>query len=124
MSNPTESFLSQLKSRLETQSHSAEFIGLVAERLAVGEQEYGDRSPSKPFADLNTEIAEELLDVAGWACQVWRKLAASNSEAIHSRHPRAVLADAMVALSMDAFTVWLATRDRLAKICKELDARA
>jgi len=47
------------------------FTALVAERLEQGRRQYGDRSFTRPPAELASEIEEELADVCGWAYVLW-----------------------------------------------------
>lgn len=53
-----------------------EFAGRVFERMLRGKVDYGDGSFLAPLAPTCEEIAQEFLDVAGWAfigyCKVKR----------------------------------------------------
>jgi hypothetical protein len=52
----------------------AAFARSVAARLAAGARVYHDQSFSRPPTELADEIAEELLDVAGWAFILWTRV--------------------------------------------------
>lgn len=43
----------------------------VRYRLLAGAQQYGDNSFTRPPSELLKEIAEELMDVTGWAFILW-----------------------------------------------------
>ena len=47
---------------------------LVRDRLLVGADLYGDTSFTRPPNELVKEIAEELLDVSGWAFILWCRI--------------------------------------------------
>lgn len=51
-----------------------QFAETLHKRLEAGEREYGDASFSKAPTALIGEIAEELLDVCGWAFVLWVRL--------------------------------------------------
>lgn len=51
-----------------------EFVGVLHKRLEAGELAYGDASFEKAPTQLIGEIAEELLDVCGWAFVLWVRL--------------------------------------------------
>jgi hypothetical protein len=47
---------------------------LVRDRLLVGADLYGDISFTRPPNELLKEVAEELLDVTGWAFILWTRI--------------------------------------------------
>jgi hypothetical protein len=47
---------------------------LVRDRLIVGADTYGDTSFLRPPSELLSEIAEELMDVTGWAFILWCRI--------------------------------------------------
>jgi hypothetical protein len=47
---------------------------LVRDRLIVGADSYGDTSFLRPPSELLSEIAEELMDVTGWAFILWTRI--------------------------------------------------
>jgi hypothetical protein len=47
---------------------------LVRDRLIMGSETYGDISFIRPHTELLKEIAEELLDVSGWAFILWTRI--------------------------------------------------
>lgn len=51
-----------------------EFTAAVHRRLDRGRQDYGDSSLTSPILDTLEELAQELLDQAGWAFINWIKL--------------------------------------------------
>lgn len=103
-----------------------QFLAAVDARLEKGAVEYGDTSPSKNYSVLVDEVQQELLDVAGWACQMWRKVNASvrDGETLHDRHPKVLLAQTLMEEAAEAFASWEMWRGKVAVLCKELDARA
>jgi hypothetical protein len=46
----------------------------VRARCEKGQQEYGDRSFTRPPSELLAEVAEELADVVGWAFILWARV--------------------------------------------------
>ena len=50
------------------------FVSKVRERLAAGEQEYGDQSFDRADSALQGEIDQELFDVVGWAFIRWESM--------------------------------------------------
>lgn len=101
------------------------FIRQLDARLAKGAQDYGDTSPQKPYGVLLGEMEQELLDIAGWSCQAWRKVNASvrDDETLHAQHPKALLAQQLLDEALSAFWTFVQWQGRLAKLCKELDER-
>lgn len=99
------------------------FVARLDARLAKGAEDYGDRSPSRPFYELLDEMQQELLDIAGWACMAWRKVNASvrDGETLHDRHPKVMLAQQLLDEALSAFWVFVQWQGRLAKLCKDLD---
>lgn len=47
---------------------------LVRDRLIMGADSYGDTSFLRPPSELLSEIAEELMDVTGWAFILWTRI--------------------------------------------------
>jgi len=47
---------------------------LVRDRLIMGADAYGDTSFLRPPSELLSEIAEELMDVTGWAFILWTRI--------------------------------------------------
>ena len=52
------------------------FVSAVRARLEAGRTEYGDRSFSKPPAEIIGELQQEALDLAGWGFILYCRLAA------------------------------------------------
>jgi hypothetical protein len=52
----------------------------VRRRLENGRTAYGDQSFSRPLPELADEIAQELLDTAGWAFVAFVRLQALSSK--------------------------------------------
>lgn len=50
------------------------FVEHAGRRLQAGRRTYRDRSFSRPLQELVGEVEEELLDVAGWAYILWRRV--------------------------------------------------
>jgi hypothetical protein len=50
------------------------FVEAVAERLAKGEQQYGNASFDRPIPELLDELQQEALDLAGWGFILWARL--------------------------------------------------
>lgn len=50
------------------------FVTRLRARLAAGAREYGDRSFTRPPAELVDEVMQELEDVAGWSLLLWLRL--------------------------------------------------
>ena len=50
------------------------FSRAVRKRLAAGREAYRDESFDRPPAELLGEVAEELLDVCGWAYVTWHRV--------------------------------------------------
>ena len=103
-----------------------EFLQAVDARLEKGAIEYGDTSPSKPYSVLADEVEQELLDVAGWCCHLWRKINMNigNGETLHGQHPKVQLAERIGVEAAEAFASWRVWRESVVPLCKELDARA
>ena len=123
-------FLRELAQKIKFRSAAEgplvhEFLQAVDARLAKGAIEYSDTSPSKPYSVLADEVEQELLDVAGWCCQLWRKVNANigNGETLYDQHPKVQLLDLIGAEAAEAFASWHAWRVRVVPLCKELDAR-
>lgn len=124
-------FLRELAAKIKLRTSAGdtlvhEFLQAVDARLAKGAIEYGDTSPSKPYVVLADEVEQELIDVAGWCCQLWRKINMDigNGETLYAQHPKVQLLDLIGAEATEAFASWHAWRVRVVPICKELDARA
>lgn len=102
------------------------FVARLDARLAKGAQDYGDTSPQKPFGVLLGEMEQELLDIAGWSCQAWRKVNASmrDGESMHAQHPKVLLAQQLLDEALSAFWTFVVWQGHLAKLCKELDGSA
>lgn len=47
---------------------------MVRDRLLIGARTYGDSSFTRPPGELLAEIAEELMDVTGWAFILWCRI--------------------------------------------------
>lgn len=52
----------------------ARFVARLRARLAAGAVTYGDRSLTRPAADLVDEVMQELEDVCGWSLLLWIRL--------------------------------------------------
>ena len=50
------------------------FVARLRARLAAGTATYGDRSFTRPAAELVDEIQQELEAVAGWGLILWIRL--------------------------------------------------
>lgn len=50
------------------------FVASVRARLELGRSTYGDESFGRDPAALLSEVAEELLDVAGWSFILWARV--------------------------------------------------
>lgn len=50
------------------------FVARLRTRLVSGAATYGDRSFTRPTADLLDEIQQDLEDVAGWGLILWLRL--------------------------------------------------
>lgn len=50
------------------------FVQRLRTRLEAGAATYGDRSFTRPAADLVDEIQQELEDVCGWGFLLWIRL--------------------------------------------------
>ncbi|MEI9940513.1 MAG: hypothetical protein WDO69_25135 [Pseudomonadota bacterium] len=50
------------------------FVGEVRARLEAGRAAYGDRSFTRPPAELLGELQQEALDLAGWGFVLWCRL--------------------------------------------------
>jgi hypothetical protein len=50
------------------------FARAVRKRLAAGRESYHDESFARPPSELLGEVAEELLDVCGWAYVTWHRV--------------------------------------------------
>ena len=50
------------------------FVDRVRARLATGAKQHGDRSLTRPPAELVSEVMEELEDVTGWSAILWARL--------------------------------------------------
>ncbi|HEX5050428.1 MAG TPA: hypothetical protein VFZ65_01520 [Planctomycetota bacterium] len=50
------------------------FITRLPARLTAGAREYGDRSFTRPPAELVDELQQELEDVCGWGLILWLQL--------------------------------------------------
>ncbi len=51
-----------------------DYATAILARLAKGHVQYGDKSYERSINELAGEIQQELLDVAGWAFIMYRKL--------------------------------------------------
>jgi hypothetical protein len=51
-----------------------DFMEAVRLRLAAGRETYGDSSFTMPLQAVNTEIAQELMDLCGWAFILWTRV--------------------------------------------------
>lgn len=138
MTSPTDlepiqrgAFLRELAHKIKSRTSAGdsvvhEFLQAVDARLAKGAIEYGDTSPLKPYTVLADEVQQELLDVAGWCCQLWRKVNADigKGETLYGHHPKVQLAERIGVGAAEAFAQWRVWRDSIVPLCKELDARA
>lgn len=53
----------------------AEFVEAIEKRLEIGAREYADRpAATRPPLELVDEIAQELVDVAGWSFLLWCRI--------------------------------------------------
>ena len=50
------------------------FVQRLRARLVAGAQTYGDRSFTRPAAELVEEVQQELEDVCGWSLLLWIRL--------------------------------------------------
>ena len=50
------------------------FVARLRTRLEAGAATYGDRSFTRPAAELVDEIQQELEDVCGWSLLLWIRL--------------------------------------------------
>ncbi len=50
------------------------FVARLRVRLEVGAREYGDRSFTRPAAELVDELQQEVEDIAGWGLLLWIRL--------------------------------------------------
>ena len=50
------------------------FVQRLRARLVAGAATYGNRSFTRPAAELVDEIQQELEDVAGWGLLLWLRL--------------------------------------------------
>ena len=68
-----------------------DFMEAVRARLENGKREYGDASFKRPTEDILGELAQELLDQAGWAfigyCRIMDALRALRSVESHAFVP-------------------------------------
>ena len=55
-------------------AHLDRFVTRLRARLAAGAREYGDRSFTRPAADLVDELQQEVEDIAGWGLILWIRL--------------------------------------------------
>ena len=56
-------------------AHLDRFVTRLRTRLEAGAATYGDRSFTRPAAELVDEIQQELEDVCGWSLLLWIRLA-------------------------------------------------
>lgn len=61
--------------------HLPAFFRAVTERLEAGARTYGDASFARPLPATVAEIAQELLDLAGWGFVAWVRMAAVQAAA-------------------------------------------
>ena len=54
--------------------HLDRFVARLRARLEAGAATYGDRSFTRPAAELVDEIQQELEDVCGWSLLLWIRL--------------------------------------------------
>ena len=54
--------------------HLDRFVQRLRARLVAGAATYGNRSFTRPAAELVDEIQQELEDVAGWGLLLWIRL--------------------------------------------------
>lgn len=84
-----------------------DFLALVNARVAQGAKEYGDASPQREFAELIGEMEQEAADIAGWACQAWRRVGhLSSNKTLHKDHPLVILSNMLIQRAEDAFHLW------------------
>ena len=50
------------------------FVARLRARLAAGAATYGDRSFTRPAAELVDELQQKLEDVCGWGLLLWIRL--------------------------------------------------
>ena len=55
------------------------FAESVRKRLEAGRATYGDKSFSRPPAELLGELQQEALDLAGWGFVLWARIEAMRS---------------------------------------------
>ncbi len=98
------------------------FIGVVNARVAKGAQEYGDASPKLPFTELLSEMQQEAADIAGWACQAWRRVnRLSSACTLDKLHPLVQLSGMLLQSAEDAFHLWAEMRWARAGLAVEAD---
>ena len=101
------------------------FIGVVNARVAKGAQEYGDASPKRAFADLVDEMMQEAADIAGWACQAWRRVnRLASNRTMHADHPLVMLSNLLMQRADDAFHLWEELQSMRDGIAKTADRKA
>ena len=55
-------------------AHLDRFVARLRARLVAGAATYGDRSFTRPAAELVDEVQQELEDVCGWSLLLWIRL--------------------------------------------------
>lgn len=55
-------------------AHLDRFVARLRTRLEAGAATYGDRSFTRPAAELVDEVQQELEDVCGWSLLLWIRL--------------------------------------------------
>jgi len=81
-----------------------DFLLQVSDRLAAGEEAYGDASFKRALSDLLGEKAQEALDLIGWGSIIYHKL------------PPALQREAL-RIDAEAFLLWARMRE-FAKLMK------
>ena len=101
------------------------FLEVVGSRVEKGAQEYGDASPKRAFADLVDEMMQEAADIAGWACQAWRRVnRLASNRTMHADHPLVMLSNLLMQRADDAFHLWEELQSMRDGIAKTADRKA
>jgi hypothetical protein len=107
-------FVELLRNKLvkETELHRPHvFLGNLRDRLALGAQEYGNKSFSREFEELVDEILQEDVDRAGWSYIIWAKAKTmlnnhGKSLPTHQLNILDSLCDAAVMTAERAYAAW------------------
>ena len=64
----------RMSDRINWRDHWPAFAVQMLRRLETGEREYGDESFTRPQSEIVEELAQEALDLAGWAFILWTRI--------------------------------------------------